>query len=97
VEKRPACRERSRRGGALVGGPVVVSRRQGVPREHQWGPEVALGKVAVGGAHPRSGSTTRRKGAVTHRCSEAAARSEGRRQRDPAATGEREESEGPAG
>jgi hypothetical protein len=31
---------------------VVASWRQGVPREHQWGPGVASGKAVRGGAHP---------------------------------------------
>jgi hypothetical protein len=45
------------RSGALVGGPVAASRRQGVPWEHQWGPGLVPGNAAVDGAHPRSGLT----------------------------------------
>jgi hypothetical protein len=52
--------------------------------------------VAIGGAHMGSGSTGG-EDAVARRRSEAAAGSGGGAQQDPAAIGEREESEGPVG
>jgi hypothetical protein len=41
---------------ALVGDAMAAGRRQGVAREHQWGPGVAPDKMAEGGAHPRGRS-----------------------------------------
>jgi hypothetical protein len=65
------------------------------------GPGVASGNVAVGGAHPGSGLMVggRREKVVAHRRFEAPVGSGSQRggQRDPAATGERERSEGLAG
>jgi hypothetical protein len=52
--KRPATRRR--RGGALTGDAMAAGRWQGVAGEHQWGPGVALNKMAEGGAHSRGGS-----------------------------------------
>jgi hypothetical protein len=37
--------------GTLTVDSMAVSRRQGVPRENQWGPAVAPGKEGTGGAH----------------------------------------------
>jgi hypothetical protein len=48
-----------RHGGALTDGPVVASRWQGVPQEHQWGPRVASSKAVEGGAHPNGGLSWR--------------------------------------
>jgi hypothetical protein len=45
------------RGGALSSDAMAAGRWQGVAGEHQWGPGVALDKMAEGGAHPRGGST----------------------------------------
>jgi hypothetical protein len=44
------------RCGTLTDGPMAASWWQGVPQEHQWGPEVAPGKAAGGGAHPNGGA-----------------------------------------
>jgi hypothetical protein len=47
-------------GGTLTDGPVAASRRQGVPREHQWGPGMAPGKAIGGGSHPNGDAAWRR-------------------------------------
>jgi hypothetical protein len=46
-----------RRGGALIGGPMVASRQQGVVGELVGTTGRALGNESGGGDHPNSGTS----------------------------------------
>jgi hypothetical protein len=65
-----ACRARSQRGhrargGALVGGPVVLDWRRGLVGEHQGFSREPPTKVRRSGAHRSSGAMARRLAAAT--------------------------------
>jgi hypothetical protein len=95
---RPTCQRRVT--GGRDGAVARSSASRCSPRV-PVGPGVASGNVAVGGAHPGSGLMVGGRGekVVAHRRFEAPVGSGSQRggQRDPAATGERERSEGLAG